>query len=396
MVVWISLALLLVYAAWIAGPYLTSIVIRDAAVTTWVYPVSSPISGYVDAHILYAGDRVGKDGRITVVADPEADATALARARAALDGATGREAALAELVGNLHEIVDSRRAQLAAFAVAFNQDLDAKILAAGNNIALIRQHLALEQVQAARLAKLAASGNASPAAADAANAQAVEYQRTLEDMQSVITRVKLRREAADHNVFLLDDGTDTGDELRSLEDAKVQLRRSQADLATARSEIAADQAVVAAALNAYERARSTPVLAPPGAMIWSLITSPGTAVQPGSPVAEWIDCSVMMVDAPVSDVELALLHKGDEADVILEGERQLRRGRVFLTRGASATLGTDDIAAVAKGRARGIGQVLISLDASPHDVETCPIGIAAHVDFPHVGFIDVLLARLRL
>jgi multidrug resistance efflux pump len=396
LVVWISLAFLAVYVVWIAGPYLRSIIVRDAALTTWVNPVASPIAGYVDAHPLYPGERVGKDGRVVTVENPLADATELARARAELDGATGRLAALEELVGNLHEIVDSRRAQLAAFAVAFDQDLDAKILAAGNNMALIRQHLALEQAQAARLTKLAASGNASLASADAANAQAVEYQRTLEDMKSVIARATLRRQAADHDVFLLDDGTDAADALRNLDEGRLELRRGQADLATARSEIAADQAVVSAALTSYQRALSTPVVAPPGALVWSLIAAPGEAVQPGSPIAIWIDCAVMLVDAPVSDVELALLRKGEEADVILEGERRVRKGLILLTRGASATLGSADLAALAKGRTPGVGQVLVSLEASAQDAAACPIGEAASVDFPQVGFLDILLARLRL
>jgi len=395
-VVWLSLACLAAYAAWIAGPYLRSIIVRDAAVTSWVNPVASPIEGYVDAHPLYPGERVGKDGRIVTVADPLADATQLARAQAELEGATGREAALEELVGNLHEIVDSRRAQLAAFAVAFDQDLDAKILAAGNNIALIRQHLALEQTQAARLAKLAAGGNASLAAADAASAQAVEYQRTLEDMQSVIVRAKLRRQAADHIVFILDDGTDDAEALRNLDEGRLALRRGQSDLATARAELTADQAVVNAAQSAYQRALSSPVLAPPGALVWSLIAAPGEAVQAGSPIASWVDCGVMLVDVPVSDVELALLRKGEEADVVIEGERQVRKGRILLTRGAAATLGHADLAALAKGRTPGIGQVLVSLEASAEDVASCPIGEAAYVDFPHVGFLDILRARLRL
>ncbi len=392
LVVWLSLAALAAYVVWIAGPYLRSIIVRDAAVTTWTNPVASPIEGYVDAHPLYPGERVGKDGRIVTVSNPLADATA----RAALDGANGRLAALRELVGNLHEIVDSRRAQLAAFAVAFDQDLDAKILAASNNMALVRQHLALEQAQAARLTKLAAGGNASLASADAANAQAVEYQRTLEDMQSVITRAKLRRQAADHDVFVLDDGTDAADALRNLDEGRVELRRSQADLATVESEIAADQAVVSAAERTYQRALATPVEAPPGALVWSLIAAPGEAVEPGSPIATWIDCGVMLVDVPVSDVELALLRKGDVADVVLEGERQVRKGRVLLTRGAAATLGSADLAALAKGRTPGVGQALVALEASPADVAACPIGEAAAVDFPQVGLFDILLARLRL
>ena len=44
----IGLAALLGYAAWIGAPYLRSVVVRDAAVTTWIDDVNSPIRGYVD------------------------------------------------------------------------------------------------------------------------------------------------------------------------------------------------------------------------------------------------------------------------------------------------------------------------------------------------------------
>jgi hypothetical protein len=104
----------------------------------------------------------------------------------------------------------------------------------------------------------------------------------------------------------------------------------------------------------------------------------------------------MMVDAPVSDVELAILRKGAKADVVLEGESRVRRGTVLLTRGAAATIGPADLAALAKGRHPGVGQVLIKLDPSSKDIEACPMSQAAHVDFPGIGVIAVLRARLRL
>jgi hypothetical protein len=51
---------------------------------------------------------------------------------------------------------------------------------------------------------------------------------------------------------------------------------------------------------------------------------------------------------------------------------------------------------LAKGRYPGVGQALITLDPSTADIAACPIGQAAHVDFPGVGLLDVLRARLRL
>ena len=396
LVVALGLAGLFIYIAWIGGPYLRSIIVRDAAVTTWINVTASPIAGYVDPHPLHPGDRVGADGHIATIEDPVADATALARARATLDEAKSRVAALNGLVDGLRQLVDTRSTQAKAYEAAFDQDLDTRIAAWTNSLAIIRQRLGLERAQADRMAKLLASGHASQAQADAASAQVTDHQRALLDLQSDIDRAKLRRSAADYGVFMLDDNTDGAEALRELDSARLELHRSEADLAAAETEIPADDAVVAAALATYQRERTTPILAPPGAMVWSLISAPGSAVQPGSPIASWIDCRRMLVDVPVSDVELALLRKGAEADVVLEGELRSRRGSVVLTRGAAATIGADDLAALAKGRVRGVGQVLVGLEPTAEDVEACPIGAAAHVDFPSVGLIDILIARLRL
>jgi multidrug resistance efflux pump len=271
----------LAYAAWIGAPYLRSVVVRDAAVTTWIDVVASPIRGYVDKKPLHAGDRVGADGRIATIEDPLEDNTPVVRAEADVERAKQRVRGLQELMTSL-------------------------------------------------------------AADPAASARA-----TME-----------------------------------LADARVVATTAEAILASTKS--------------AYESARSQPIAAPPGALVWSLIASPAAPVQPGTPVASWIDCRIMLVDVPVSDVELALLRKGSVANVVIEGERHVRHGTVFLTRGAAATVGADDLAALAKGRQPGVGQVLVKLEPSPADIEACPIGAAAYVGFPEIGIVDMLRARLRL
>ncbi len=80
---------------------------------------------------------------------------------------------------------------------------------------------------------------------------------------------------------------------------------------------------------------------------------------------------------------------------MLEGERRARHGRVLLIRGAAATLGPRDLAALAKGRRPGLGQALVTLDPTPADVQACPIGRAAFVHFPDVTVLDIVRARLR-
>jgi hypothetical protein len=119
-------------------------------------------------------------------------------------------------------------------------------------------------------------------------------------------------------------------------------------------------------------------------------------VRAGDPVAEWLDCSVLMVDVPVADAEVPLIRPGMPAEVVLEGEPVTRTASVLLTRGSASTLGRDDLAALAKGRREGVAQVLLELPHQPGEFQDCPVGRAAYVDFPDIGLIDVVRARLRL
>jgi multidrug efflux pump subunit AcrA (membrane-fusion protein) len=184
--------------------------------------------------------------------------------------------------------------------------------------------------------------------------------------------------------------------LPSLDGDAATRARAEMELADAKVVAATTETILTSTKRAYEQAHRQTIAAPPGALVlWSLIASPGATVQPGTPIASWINCSIMLVDVPVSDVELALLRKGAPARVVIEGERRIRDGTVFITRGAAATIGAADLAALAKGRRPGTGQVLVKLEPSPTDVEACPIGAAAFVDFPEIGIVDMLRARLR-
>jgi multidrug resistance efflux pump len=275
----VGLAALLAYTAWIGAPYLRSVVVRDAAVTTWINTTSASIDGFLAGKPLHVGDTVGKDGLIAIVENSLQDATPVVRAEADLGKAKQRVRGLQELMASLQ--------------------------------------------------------------ADAAARAAME-----------------------------------------LTDAKVEAEGAEKILASVKS--------------AYEAAKFQPVKAPRDAYVWNLISAHGDFVRAGAPVATWVDCSFMLVDVPVSDVELALLRTDAPARIVIEGDQRVRDGKVYLTRGAAATIGADDLAALAKGRHAGIGQVLVQFEPSAADIWECPIGAAAYVDFPDLGILDILRTRLRL
>jgi len=98
----------------------------------------------------------------------------------------------------------------------------------------------------------------------------------------------------------------------------------------------------------------------------------------------------------VSDAALPLISIGSEAEAILEGEGRWRKARVTNIRGAAETIGASDLAAVAKGRRSGDGQVVLRLEGDQDGFGMCPVGQAAYVHFPSAGVLAVLLARLGL
>ena len=263
------------------------------------------------------------------------------RAEAALLLAQDQLQALEKRAATLQRRVESRGALADAYATAFKLDLDTRIVAATGRLDYIKRQMALQTAQNARIAKLAADGHASRAAADAEAQVVADMQRTLIELQGELDRSNLRRRAADQGTLLLDDGTDAAIAARRLDNARLDLTQTETAILSAKVDVDSARNILAAARALYEKMRRAEVLAPPGAMVWSLLTAPGSAVEPGSPVASWIDCSIMLVDVPASDVELALLRKGAAANVVLEGEERVRRGTVALTRGAAATIGQD-------------------------------------------------------
>lgn len=385
---------LLLYAIWIGWPYLESIVIRDAAVTTWISTAPSPISGYV-TNELYPGSRVGADGRLATIHETQADERDLARARADFIRAEGDVAVQTALVGGMRRALGGREAHATGFAETLAKDIDVAVEGSQSAVTSIQHRLDLARSESERLAKLQRDGVASQSTVDASRAAVSDLEQRLTDAQSSLSRATQRRSAAASDVFVNEGATDANETFHNLAEARVRLVQAEESLIQLRAERDATKLIADAAQKAYEKSQSLDIHVPPRAMVWSLIAGPGAPVQPGSPVASWIDCRVMLVDVPLSDVETALLRPDSPADVVLEGERKSRRGVVILTRGSAGTLGNQDLAAIAKGRRPGLGQAIVKLEPTPADVESCRVGHAAHVDFPEVGAIDVIRARLR-
>lgn len=177
-----------------------------------------------------------------------------------------------------------------------------------------------------------------------------------------------------------------------------RVRDLESENATAAMELGTAQALEREALQvlgtqrqAHRLKQNVAVTAPPGATIYSIVPG-GAAVEAGDPIARWLDCDELLVDAPVLNPWLRLLAVGGRGQVMLEGEAIWRDAEIIALRRAAAVVDGRELAAVAKGRDRGLGQVLLRLAATSADFDRCPVGRAAYVHLPDLD----LFARLRL
>jgi hypothetical protein len=101
---WAGIAVLLAYVGWMIGPYVRSVVVRDAAITSWIHVATSPIYGVVDTTLPELGQRVGDSGRIVGIRNDRADRSGVesaeaevARAEAVVTELRGRQESLQRL-----------------------------------------------------------------------------------------------------------------------------------------------------------------------------------------------------------------------------------------------------------------------------------------------------------
>jgi multidrug resistance efflux pump len=345
---------------------------------------------------LPVGRKVGADGVIVQIENEHLSRQPLTEAEIHVDLARDR---VEELQNFLEEIksLDRERAELKGhYADTFRAELDVQIASLRREIKVSADRLALMRKIAARKEILASKGRVSKIAADEEAIRVSSLELDLVRLRQSLDRTRVRREAADKGVFITLNGEDPAWVRGSRMELKLEKKRTRLEVRQAQAELSLAKVTLKAAREDFERLSKGTVGAPPGSIVWSELVAKGATVEHGVTVAEWLDCSVLMIDVPVADAEVALIKSGMEADVILEGETETRRAKVLFTRGSASTLGKNDLAAVAKGRRDGVAQVLLEFSHARDSFDVCPVGRAAYVDFLDIGLIEVIRARLRL
>jgi len=388
----------LAYTAWMIGPYLRSVIVRDASVTSWSRSAVSPIDGKLVGALPTVDTYVDEDGRVAVVRND-----LLLEEGRSVEDTNDRmiraESRIKEAQDYLDDLAELDRQRIAA------RDEQAKVFHAQleTEIANLRASLSVngEQIEVLtriteRLQGLSSRGRASKSDLDEALLRLAETKAARAALEARLKFAQLRDRSAEKGIFITADGG-TPDWLRYGElDLTLEARRARHEQHAAESDLAEAKKDLNIGRQTLAALAEADVQVPPGSVIFSLLVTPAATVAAGDRIVEWIDCTELLVDVPVSDAELPLIKAGSPAEAVLEGESMVRQATVLLTRGSSATLGRADLAAIAKGRGEGDAQVLLTLDVDPAEFASCPVGRAAYVEFPEVGLVDVLRARLRL
>ena len=387
---------LIVYALWMLGPYLQSIIVRDAAVTSWSHKSTTPIDGELQSKPLSAGQVVPPSGVIILVRNDRVSHQFLTETQIRVDLARSTTTEMQNYLTDIMQLDDERASLKAQYADIFRAQLDSEIAGLERQIALANDQLDTMHRISSRSEELKRRGAGFEAKFDEERVRVSDLERNLAEELALLRYAKVRRLAADSGVFITAAGEDPEWARGWRLELKLEKKRARLELEKSRAELKQALAAKEAASQDFRRLTEGAVMAPPGTVIWSALLAPGATVHAGAAVAEWVDCSVLLIDVPVSDAEVSLLTPGMAADVVLEGESAPRRARVYLTRGSGSTLGRDDLAALAKGRRSGVAQALLELPHDARGFRECPVGRAAYVDFPDIGLIDVIRARLRL
>jgi CRP-like cAMP-binding protein len=382
----------LVLGVTVAYQPLYSLIYRDAVVTTWLHIASAPIVGTVEGLDTRLGERVGPGGDAGRVVNHSVDRSNLIRAEAAVRQAAARQAELQAYEQRISALASEWQERKERYAAGFRHDLDLKIDDLQGRITLLKERVQIAEASARRKRTLRTAGNASLADEEAATSEQRNLQTSLTQANMDLERVRNRRALAERGIFLQDDGKEPEWSWRSLDEIRLEVARTQRAAGEAGEALATLQATLIEERKNLAATAEAHFLVPAGMTVWSTAATNGVSVTRGQRLFTWIDCSILLVDVPVTETLAVLAQPGARAEIALEGEDHTREGVVLMTRGSSSQLTTEELATVSEWR-KSDAQALVALK-EPASVPGCPIGRRAFVRFPDVGLIRYIMAWL--
>jgi CRP/FNR family cyclic AMP-dependent transcriptional regulator len=366
---------------------------RDAAVTSWLNEATAPISGTIERFESRIGQKVDPTGLVATLVDRSVDRSGVIRAEGQERRAETRLAQIEQYRDRVTRLGREWSERRVRYADGFRGDLDLEIQDLEQRLALLKERVALADASARRRRSLRVSGTASQADEDVATSSHRELQVSLTQMEKALERVRERRRLAEQGVFLQQDGKEPEWSWRSIDEIDLEAARANRTVSDAQEDLNTARSLLAEERKNLSDISTASIRVPPSRTIWSSRISNNSAVKQGDRLFSWIDCSVLLVDVPVTETLAALLMEGMRATVLLDGDPNSYQATVLQTRGASSRIGRSELASISRGHKSWTAQALVSIEGA-QSVSNCPIGRRAFVTFPDIRLIQYLRAYM--
>ena len=375
----IAIATFAIYLIWIMGPYLRSIIVRDAAVTAWARFAIAPIDGVISSDLPKVNTRVGPDGHLFSISNPLLfDKTAAVQAAIfKLDMARVRRDELSAQVKEIEALEANRQRLKSAYAGAFEAEIKSEVDNYQRQAEVLGERIQILQRLIKRQESLESIEALSEAVLDETKLRVSDLLQQEAEVTASLELARLRQQLAREGVYVSADGNDPGWVRESEVTLRLEAYELRHRLTEAEVNVKDSKALLDTEQTLLDRLSEAEITAPPGSYIERAHTIPGATVKAGDTILEWANCKDLLVDVPVSDAEVALLSPGMPAEVVLEGERGARDGEIAFLRGSSAIVGRESLVAVADRGTRKSAQAVVRLNEPNLAADTCPIGRAA-------------------
>lgn len=333
------------YCGWMISPYLSSVLVRDASVTVWLESSIAPIDGKLSGNLPRAGSIIGADNLVT---DIENDLLldenqSVESVREKVWSARLNRDQAKEFLGKLNILEQERLTHQQDSIEIYLAEIDAHLRGLEMESLINTGRIEVLQRIVDRQKQLLERRTGSQAKLDEAIVPLGELQLRQTQIRADLRKIKMRKNAANRGVYLQANGDVPNWVRRNELVLQLELQKAHRNLHGLELIFKERLKDLMESQKTLDKLSNAQVTAPEGSTVFRVLVSPHATVSAGDRIIEWGNCSLLLIDAPVSDVELPFIKSDSEAIVYLEGEDFPRKARVLLTRGSSATLGPDQL-----------------------------------------------------
>ena len=206
----IAIAIFFLYTAWILGPYLQSVFVRDASVTSWARVATAPITGKIVSEIPSVSSAIASDGHLATIENDKLfeEKRRVAQARDRIELARTRVSDIESFIKNLEQLEAQQTMLRDKYAEMFRAELDATLNGFDRERKLGAERISVLERMIARAGTQSGNDTSASNALDELRLRLAEAKLKQADLEAKEASARVRRKAADENIFIESDGSD--------------------------------------------------------------------------------------------------------------------------------------------------------------------------------------------